>query len=123
MTHPTRVCQFVVEVISRKICYLFDSEMMVYAQDKTVKPLNHTREAKKLLGEAHFTLNASDDASRWNQSLAPNKIALCMAEFAPEYLRPLIYSVISPWENKQMKIPEDYKKFTRRAMAHMRGHF
>ena len=104
----TRVCQFIVELIARKVCTLFDSEMMVYARQKTTRPLQHISEVKDTLGEDTITLNANDDASKWNQSLAPNIIALCLCSFAPENLHEFICSVTSLWENKKMLIPSDY---------------
>ncbi|UHK03194.1 MAG: RNA-dependent RNA polymerase [Hangzhou phenuivirus 2] len=103
-----RVCQLVIETISRSICSLFKSETMTNPASKTALPEQHSKLSNtKNKGFPCLLVGSSDDAEKWNQAHYVSKFYQFLIKLTPVYMHPCIHRVLRLWMHKKIMISSD----------------
>ncbi|AOX47534.1 RNA-dependent RNA polymerase [Pidgey virus] len=105
LNFSSRVCQYVLESMSRSLCECFPMEMMTHPRNKDILVGTHNQASQEMFkGKSSLTLSSSDDAEKWNQAHYVGKFGQMLAFFYPKYMWPFISNTLSLWFVRRIKI-------------------
>ncbi|QDW80893.1 RNA-dependent RNA polymerase [Aphis citricidus bunyavirus] len=102
-----RICQLVMERISRVLCALCPSETMTNPKNKINLLYTHNTLVKSKLGDDSMTFSCSADAQKWNQGHYITKFVMMLLRLTDRKLHGAIFRIGRLWLKKRIFLSQD----------------
>jgi hypothetical protein len=100
-----RIVQYYTEMVARIISGYFPSETTMNPKTKDRFVKDHYNKARSLLGEEHYVVSKSADATTWCQFHHSSHFAAMYSSILPDELKPFVFSALSLWPRKRLSFP------------------